>query len=156
MADRHSAWLRVAVAGGALAAAGLFAFLVLEARRPPGGPIEVAWDRATCAHCGMLVSDPAFAAQIHTSAGEVAVFDDPGCLLRYEHDHAPEVHARWFHHHQENRWIEGDRVSFLSAPRSPMGYGLVATDVGAAGALSLPQARQRVLGRALEPEARER
>ena len=153
MAERR-AWLRTGVIAVSLAAAALFALAVLEARRPPDGPTDVAWDRATCAHCGMLVSAPAFAAQLHTTSGDVVTFDDPGCLLRYEHDHAPAVHARWFHHHTEDRWIEGDRVGFVGDPGSPMGYGLAATDADAAGALSLDQARERVL--ALAPEARER
>jgi copper chaperone NosL len=156
VADRRGARLRAAIAAAvALAAVALLARALLEARRPPDGPIEVAWDRATCAHCGMLVSDPAFAAQLHTTTGDVAMFDDPGCLLRFERDHAPGVHARWFHHYTENRWIDGDHVRFLSAPGSPMGYGLAAIDAETVGALSLEQARDRVLAQAIAPETRE-
>jgi copper chaperone NosL len=148
VAERRRIALRAVLAAAALLAAGLFARAVLDARRPPEGPAPIAWDREVCAHCGMLISDPAFAAQLHTRDGQVMSFDDPGCLLSYEQMHAPDIHARWFHHHDGERWIAGARVAFRTVPRSPMGYGLAATDAGAAGALSLEQARERVLERA--------
>lgn len=146
MAERRGILLQAALAAAALLAAALFARALIEARRPPDGPAPIAWDREACAHCGMLISDRGFAAQLHTAAGLVTSFDDPGCLLRYEATRAPDVHARWFHHHGEERWIEGAQVAFLPVPRSPMGYGLAATDAGVAGALSLEEARERVHG----------
>ena len=104
------------------------------------GPQPIAFDRERCAHCGMLISDPAFAAQLLTQDGEVASFDDPGCLL-LALDAKPAVRARWFHHLREPRWVPGERVAFLRVPRSPMGSGLAAVEAGEAGALSLPEAR---------------
>lgn len=92
----------------------------------------------------MLISDPAFAAQLVTASGETPAFDDPGCLLAYLADRKPQVEAVYFHHLREDRWIPGDRVAFVAVPRSPMGYGLGAVDADTPGAMSLEDARNAV------------
>lgn len=138
--------LAVALALAAGLAGGV-AVLVARSGRPPEGPVEIAWDRQACARCNMLVSEPSFAAQLHTEDGEVHVFDDPGCLLLWRADHEVPVHATWFHHHREERWLRGEAVGFVETSPTPMGYGLGAVDAGPAGALSpeeaLEHARRR-------------
>jgi copper chaperone NosL len=128
-ARRVSAGLALACAW-ALAACGL-----------PEGPQPIVWDREPCTHCRMLISDPHFAAQLHTADGTVASFDDPGCLLAYVQAREPQVHALWFHHVSEDRWIPGSAVGFERAGRTPMDFGLGAVDAGTPGALSLEQAQ---------------
>ena len=124
----------------AFAAAGL-----LAACGPAEGPEPIAWDQEPCAQCRMLISDPAFAAQLRVEDGSVESFDDPGCLLARQGDRrAREV---WFHHLREERWIPGDQVAFVPVPRTPMGYGLGAVDAGSEGALDLAAARARVAER---------
>lgn len=113
---------RALVLGG-LVAAGLVGAFVL-AQRAPRGPVPVAWDQAACARCRMLVSDPRFAAQLHTREGEVLFFDDPGCLLLWEHEHPDRARAVYFHHLDEERWVEGEDAVFVPAAPTPMGYGL--------------------------------
>ena len=110
---------------------------------PADGPQPIAWDSEPCAHCRMLIGDPAFAAQLATTDGVVASFDDPGCLLSAEAAHE-SVRALWFHHLREDRWIPGDRVAFVRVPRTPMGFGLGAVDANEPGSLSLAQAREAV------------
>ena len=132
----------------ALVAIGIVSVLVHESGRPPEGPVPVPWDHAVCSECGMLVSEPAFAAQLHTRDGQVHFFDDPGCLLRYETQEAPPVHARWFHHQREARWLPGEAVSFGEVSPTPMGWGLGALDAGESDALTLEEARSRVRSRA--------
>src|SRR5262245_64913286 len=112
----------------------------LAACGPPAqGPAPIAWDEEACAHCRMLISDPAFAAQLRAEDGSVESFDDPGCLLaQLGERHPREV---WFHHLREERWIAGDRVAFELVPQTPMGYGLGAVDTGSVGALDLEAAR---------------
>lgn len=115
---------RLALAGAAVAAGvAALALVVTWAGRPPTGPVEVPWDAAVCAHCRMLVGDPAFAAQLHTEAGEVRFFDDPGCLLLHLHDAHPAVHGTWVHHLREDRWVALDEARFVEVERTPMGYG---------------------------------
>lgn len=116
------------------------------------GPVDVAWDRTRCAECGMLVSDPAFAAQRHLEAGEVLHYDDPGCLLvSLEPRDLPgtaDADALYFHHREEDRWLDPAEARFVETKDSPMGYriGAVSRDE-APDALSLPQARDVALAR---------
>jgi copper chaperone NosL len=118
---------------------------LLAACGPPSGPRPIAFDREPCARCRMLISDPSFAAQLETAGGEVASFDDPGCLLAAL-EGQPDPRALWFHHSREERWIAGDQVAFVRVPRTPMGYGLGAVQAGEPGALSREEARALVAG----------
>jgi copper chaperone NosL len=45
------------------------------------GPPEIEVDRDACSHCGMLISEPAYAAAYRASGSNPRVFDDIGCLL---------------------------------------------------------------------------
>jgi len=137
---------KLSAAFAALAAsAALAAVLLFACER--SGPAPVAWDRTRCAQCGMLVSDPAFAAQLHNAEG-VRHFDDPGCLLAAlaalqagDADRAAQI---WLHHHQQPRWLAGAEAAFVPTPHSPMGYRLGAVAAGEApGAISLEEAQRR-------------
>lgn len=133
---------------GAVAVAALVVFLVVFASAPPGGAVEPVWDRTSCAWCKMHVGEPAFAAQLHTVEGDVLFFDDPGCLFELEAERRPDVHARFFHHLREDRWLAGDAVAFVPVEQSPMGYGLGAVEKGSANAkdgLDLAAARAKSL-----------
>jgi copper chaperone NosL len=116
---RRARWL-LALAAAALGLA------LWRLAAPPGGPVEPAWDRVACARCHMLLSDPAFAAQLHSAGGEVVFFDDPGCLLLYRAD-APDPQARaWFHDSTSDRWLSDAEVGFVPVDETPMGHGLAA------------------------------
>jgi copper chaperone NosL len=121
--------------------------VLAAACRLPDGPQPIAYDREACAHCRMLIGDPHFAAQLQTQDGEVRSYDDPGCLIADLTQRAPRVHALWFHHLREERWLDGDHVGFVETARSPMGYRLGAVEAGAPGALSLAEAGARVAAR---------
>lgn len=142
MSARARRWTAILAAVGLIA--GAAAALVYFSGRPPEGPVEVAWDREACAHCRMHVSDPSFAAQLQTESGEVLVFDDPGCAFLYLEENDVRVHALYFHHRDEDRWIPSAEVAFVAVDHSPMGYGLAAVDGGTAGAVSLDDAKRRV------------
>ena len=116
----------------------------LTACGPPEGPQPIVWDREPCAHCRMLISDPAFAAQLHTEDGVVESFDDPGCLMARVQARQTPVRALWFHHLREDRWIPGSAVAFERVGGTPMDFGLGAVDAGAPGALSLDEAMAQV------------
>lgn len=143
MSPRARRWSVIALVLGALV--GAAAALVYFTGRPPEGPVEVDWDREVCARCRMHVSERAFAAQLQTEDGQVLVFDDPGCAFLYLEE-SPEVrvHALYFQHVEEDRWIPQEEVAFVPVEHSPMGYGLGAVTRGTEGALSLEDARARV------------
>jgi copper chaperone NosL len=130
------------MSGARLARAVLVAALLAACGRS-SQPAPIAFDREPCAHCRMLISDPAYAAQLESAEGEVESFDDPGCLLAVLDAH-PDPRAVWFHHVREARWLAGGEVGFVRVPHTPMGYGLGAVAADEPGALSLEEARALV------------
>lgn len=113
------------------------------------GPPVIEIDRSACAHCGMFVSEPRFAAAHQPPGGEPRLFDDIGCLLGAL---APEQGAAegrfWFHDAGSAVWIPGDRAVFVEAPRlrTPMASGLVAYDGAEAAARGAAGNGGRVVG----------
>jgi copper chaperone NosL len=129
--------LPLAAALAVVAGAGL---LLWRAAAPPSGPVEVPWDRVSCAHCRMLVSDPRYAGQLHTPAGEVLFFDDPGCLLLHGAGRE-SARAVFFRDSRAERWLAAAEVGFVRVPETPMGYGFAAVARDAEpGALSPAEA----------------
>jgi copper chaperone NosL len=89
------------------------------------GPPSIVLDETPCAHCGMLVSDLAFAAAYRIEDGDARVFDEIGCLLR----ELPSSGARVFvHDYQTSEWLDGDAAFFVRSEsiQTPMGGGIVA------------------------------
>jgi hypothetical protein len=125
----------VLAAAAALLAA-VLGVRVLVAPALPDAPVPVPFDRAACAGCRMLVSEPAFAVQVHRDDGQVLFFDDPGEALLWLAAPPAGVHAAWFHHAHEDRWVAREAVAFARMSPTPMGYGLGAVDAGEPQALS--------------------
>ena len=125
----------------------VLAFALLACTTVPDGPPEVLYDRVACSHCGMMVSDPRFAAQLVTTDGELRVFDDPACLFQDMVAHPPAVARMWFHDSTaaDERWIYWDRVAFVPTEGAPMDGGLGAVPMGTAGAIGVGEASARVL-----------
>jgi hypothetical protein len=118
--------------GALLAGVAALAALLWMARQPASGPVEPAWDHTTCARCGMLVSEPAFAGQLHLASGEVLHFDDPGCLLLERAERGADVRAAYLHHYVDERWLPLEEVAFVRESGTPMGHGFAALGAGAA------------------------
>jgi copper chaperone NosL len=93
------------------------------------GPPAIVVDRTPCSHCGMLVSEPVYAAAYRTAGGKARVFDDIGCLLDAARVEPNADRLRfWFHDAAAGGWIDGRRAVFVSSVtlRTPMGGGLIA------------------------------
>jgi hypothetical protein len=123
------------------------AWTVLASAKLPDGPVEIVWDKAACAACGMHVGEPRFAAQLTTKDGRTHAFDDPGCLFLWVAEHRPDVHTVFFRDHRADRWIAEDRVAFVAVEPTPMGFGIGAVDLGTPGAIALDAARAKCLER---------
>lgn len=123
------------------------AWIIGGGRAVPSGPQPITWHKQPCAHCKMLIEEPAHAAQLITEDGEVLSFDDPGCALRHLADHHPAVRELWFHHATEDRWLSASEVGFITGGDTPMASGLLAVDRTKPGALTL-EAAQALTARA--------
>jgi len=110
----------------------------------PGGvepqPPAIAYGQDVCDLCGMIISEPKYAAAMLLENGESRKFDDIGNMFMY-HDQHPEFGVRaWFvHDYQTETWIRGEPALYVQSPaiKSPMGHGIAAlTERAAAEALA--------------------
>ena len=116
--------------------------LWLSACTLPEGPQPIAWDHEACTNCRMHIGEPNYAVQIQTRDGRILNFDDPGCSFEYRRKNKFDVHAIWYHHARENRWISEKNVAFSANQNTPMGFGWAAVDQGEPSALSLREILQ--------------
>ena len=117
----------------------------VKAEGPP--PIEI--DRTPCAHCGMLISEPRYAAAYKSPRREAQVFDDIGCLLASATREAGRGELRfWFHDARTAHWIAGSEATFVKSARfrTPMSGGLVAYRDAVAAKLTAAQHDGQVIG----------
>ena len=123
--------------------------LLLLACTNPDRPEALVYDHVACDSCGMVVSDPRFAAQLVTIDGERTQFDDPACLFHYVADHTPAIAHAWFHDSTRpddpNAWLDWQQVAFVEQVGAPMDGGIAAVPI-AAGAMSFSEASAKVLG----------
>lgn len=93
------------------------------------GPPHIEVDRTPCAHCGMLISEPSFAAAYRRDGSDARIFDDIGCLLNaVSGEPNPERLRFWFHDAATAVWIDRTEAVFVRSARlrTPMAGGLVA------------------------------
>ena len=113
-----------------LAMLGAMVLLTRRLRRASAdGPPEIVVDRTPCSHCGMLISEPLYAAAYQAPGADARVFDDIGCLRDAARERSAARSRIWFHDAADGGWIERRRrPSFVASPaiRTPMGGGLIA------------------------------
>jgi copper chaperone NosL len=92
------------------------------------GPPEILIDRSVCSRCGMLISEPAYAAAVRWPDGREQVFDDIGCLLAALGSQDTTGVRHWFHDANDGDWILDTKPVFVTSPglQTPMGGGIVA------------------------------
>lgn len=122
---------------GLVVIASVIALVIRGGTRLPDTVQPIAWNAEACAHCHMLIGDPAFAAQVITDDGQVLSFDDPGCAARYIRAHRGRIHRAWFHAGRGDQWIPLADVGFVRVANSPMGSGVMAVHKSTRGSLSL-------------------
>lgn len=113
------------------------------------GPVEVKWDRDTCARCNMALSDKRFAAQVRGGPKHMAYkFDDFGCAVFWLRDQswanepATEI---WVKDMRSDSWIDGRKAFYVANKTTPMAYGYGAVAAPEAGAVNFEEARKRIL-----------
>jgi hypothetical protein len=109
--------------------------------------VDPVWGKQPCSHCGMIVSDARYAAELAKADGTRAFFDDVGCMVTYARDlPAPPKHA-WVHDADGGRWLNAEDARYTEGAHTPMDYGFIAHGTPTAG-LTWAETRARVLSRA--------
>lgn len=93
--------------------------------RPP----EIDYGHDVSVGCGMIISDPAFAAGSVLADGTTLKFDDVGDMLKYHFERPDQQVAVYFvHDYQGDAWLTAEEAVFVQTDSlvSPMGYGLAA------------------------------
>ncbi|MCP4039436.1 MAG: protein NosL [bacterium] len=126
------------------AAVGL-TFLAACWQSPTTGPSKIHWDRQTCEHCQMVISEKRHAAQIRVPGESTAhAFDDLGCALLWLDEQAASSgeprHEVWVRDPAETQWIDGHTAHFRGGMSTPMAYGFGTAQEG----ISLDVVRDRV------------
>jgi copper chaperone NosL len=113
----RAAWATVlALAGGACASG-----------PPEPVPIDLAND--VCAHCRMVISSRATAAELLAPGEEPRLFDDLGCLRSdLEHERPPAGSVIVVADHLTGEWLRLEEAVITNVPglQTPMGSGLIA------------------------------
>lgn len=95
-------------------------------------PATVVIGQDVGAFCGMIISDPRFAAQVVTNTGKAYKFDSIECMVAFlvEGTVAEEdIHSAWVSDYDApGTWLRADEARYLQSAvlRSPMGLNLSA------------------------------
>lgn len=114
---------------------------------PDPGLAEVKWDEDECERCRMVLSVRAYTAQVRDPQQKIHLFDDLGCALiwleeqPFKSDPDSEI---WVADAEDGHWIDARRAFYNRDHRTPMGYGLGASESRGPDALDFEQAREHV------------
>ena len=115
------------------------------------GPGDVRWDRESCTHCAMAISDRHYAAEVRGGAAgqrtRLYKFDDIGCAVVWLDGQPWKDDARtkiWVTDQQSGEWINARLARYVTGKVTPMDYGLGAQLDAAPGAMDFTQAKQHI------------
>ncbi len=103
------------------------------------GPGRIHWDRQTCEHCQMVISEHRHAVQIRISGQRnTHAFDDLGCALLWLdefEEKAPSAGNEgeveiWARDPSGTNWIDGRNSRFEGEQSTPMAYGFSSAEAG--------------------------
>lgn len=91
-------------------------------------PPEIFYGEDLCEECGMIISDPRFAAAYYTQNGDARQFDDIGGMAVHHAEHQEGIAQFWVHDFETEEWIKAEQAYFVMSDQvhSPMDYGIVA------------------------------
>lgn len=133
-------------------ALGLLAgFPLLAACKPQiDGPEKIRWGRETCEICGMIISDPAFAAEIRGGADRKLVkFDDIGDAVHWlkmqDWAEAPDIEFWVRDVETGTRWLDARGARYVTGLVSPMDFGFGAVESSGPDAIGYAEMFQAAL-----------
>ncbi len=116
------------------------------------GPVPVQYGREVCTMCGMIISDPHYAAEIRGGPkNQIVKFDDIGDAIQWldkkSHWSPEDPREFWVMNSQDGvHWLDA-RAAFYIPGESPMDYGWAAVPERAEGAADFAAMRAKVLER---------
>ena len=120
-------------------------------REDATGPGEVRWDRESCSHCAMAISDRHFAAQVRGGATgqktRLYKFDDIGCAVVWLDGQSWKDDARteiWVTDQLSGEWIDARLASYITGKVTPMDYGLGAQHEASPEGMDFTEARKHI------------
>ena len=127
-------------------------FLAACSNDPGSGPVEVKWDRDTCARCNMVLSDRRHAAQVRYrpadgTRGQLKKFDDLGCAVLWLDQQPWRDHSGveiWVNDSHSGDWIDAQSAHYKPGSLTPMQYGLGAQSEAGPGTLDFTRAREHI------------
>jgi len=122
------------------------------------GPVRIVWGRHACDHCGMAISEQAFAAEVRMGPREVKRFDDLGCALAWLESKGGAAAASefWVMDQDRGEWIDARSAFYRPEQRTPMAYGFGAIRDAAPASVDFETARRTILERTRDRSADER
>jgi copper chaperone NosL len=137
-----------------VAAIGLLV-LASACSEPTSGPVRIVWGRHACDHCGMAISEQAFAAEVRVSPREVMRFDDLGCAIAWlgSRGGAAAAIEFWVMDQDRGEWLDARRAFYRPDQRTPMAYGFGAIRDAAPGSVDFETARRTILERTRDGSA---
>lgn len=100
--------------------------------RDPLAPPDIRYGEDLCAECGMIISEPRFAAGLVAEVAgqtEALAFDDIGDMLMYSAAHpALTIRRRYVHDYTSGDWLAAETATYVQSEAllTPMGHGLAA------------------------------
>lgn len=128
--------------------------LVAGCRPQTEGPEDIRWGRETCAMCGMIISDPHFAAEIRGGQDrELLKFDDIGDAVLYLQEQpwkdAPATEFWVRDYETGTQWLEARKVRYKGGVVSPMDYGFAALAQPSPDSISFDEMVKAVIAKGL-------
>lgn len=122
--------------------------------RQTSGPEAIRYGREVCAMCGMIISDPSFAAEIRGGPDGVLVkFDDIGDAVNWLEMQAWRstlLTEFWVMNSDSGaEWLDARKAWYLSGVVSPMDYGYAAVSQARGGAVDFATMSKAVLQKGL-------
>jgi nitrous oxide reductase accessory protein NosL len=114
------------------------------------GPEDVRWGREVCIICGMIISDPRFAAELRGGPErDLVKFDDVGDAIHWlrgqEWAQDPDIEFWVRDYETGTRWIDARTARYVTGVVSPMDYGFGAVERSGPDTMSFGEMEAEVL-----------
>ena len=120
------------------------------------GPVDIHWDRDSCALCNMIISDARFAAQVRGGPKRnIYKFDDIGCAVNWLNKKPwagdPETEI-WVAEKSSTRekvtWLKARDARYVKGEQTPMNYGFGAVAASIPGSIDFVAVTNIILANA--------